>query len=173
MKIDWSTKLAIFQHTPKSVIKERKIWWETVKYVPVGYVERVLNFVSNFKRWIQVVDKWIKAVQVQTSKWPKDAFDAWVQCDCYIYLWDHRIERSVFWSWRMFKNKSISDFTAYEAARSQATKSFADTLWIWSDKAQSQDDRDVRKWKFEEVDEIDLSWFTPITEDKNGLQNKE
>ena len=33
----------------------------------------------------------------------------------------------------MFENPAVSDFSVIEASRSQATKSFADTLGIWSD----------------------------------------
>jgi len=159
-----TTKLAIFQKTPQTVVKTRKVWSKDVPYVTIGYVERVLNFVSNFQRWIKVVEKWIKIYEQKNSAWFEvEQYDAWVQCDCYIVLDWHRIERSVFGIWKMSKNKAISDWAVYESARSQATKSFADTLWIWSDKWWSEAANNKREYIQKELDVLDLSLFQ-----KNG-----
>jgi len=48
----------------------------------------------------------------------------------------------------MYWNPAISNFAVLEAARSIATKSFADTLWIASDKLSKEFD-DLRKAKEE------------------------
>lgn len=46
----------------------------------------------------------------------------------------------------MYSNPAVSDFAVLESARSIATKSFADTLWIASDKLSKEFD-DLRKAK--------------------------
>ncbi len=161
--IPWYTKLSIFQNTPEKVVKKRTVWSKEVSYVAIDYVERALNFVSNFNRGIKVVDKWIKTYTQKNKKWEDvEQYDAWVQADCYIVLDGIRIDRTVIWTRKMSKNIAISDWAVYESARSQATKSFADTLWIWSDKNWSdnskvQNARSEKQWT---IEELDLSWFT-------------
>lgn len=135
LAIPWTIKLSMLQITPDKVVKKRKVWNTTVPYVSIDYIERALNFVSNFQRGIRIVDKWIKQYTKTTNAWKElQVFDAWVQCDCYIVLGGNRIDRSCFGAWQMYENPAISDYSVYESAKSMATKSFADTLGIGSDK---------------------------------------
>lgn len=154
--IPWSVKLSMIQITPKSAVKERKVWSQMIPYVTVWYVERALNFVTNFNRGIKIIDKWVKEYIQKNSRWEDvEQFDVWVQCDCYAVIDWNRIERSVFGSWKMSKNKAVSDWSVYEAARSQATKSFADTLWIWSDKARAESEKIEKAREIIEAENID------------------
>ena len=41
-------KLAFIQKTPKTAIKTRKIKNKEIPYVEIDFVERALNFISNF-----------------------------------------------------------------------------------------------------------------------------
>lgn len=163
LKIPWSVKLSMIQITPKSAVKERKVWSQMIPYVTVWYVERALNFVTNFNRGIKIIDKWVK--EELTSKW-QTKYDAWVQCDCYAVIDWNRIERSVFGSRQMFGNPAVSSYAVYEAARSQATKSFADTLGIWSDKARAENEKIEKAREIIEAENIDdlttdfSSWAT-------------
>ena len=126
-------------------------------YVPIGYIERCLNFVSNFDRGCKVQREGIKQVKrkVKDKKsggWKDvDAYDAWVLADFYIRLDGHRIERSCYWSRVMYSNPATSDYNALEAARSIATKSFADTLGIASDKLAKEFDERREKIESEVI----------------------
>lgn len=152
LNIPWSVKLSMIQVTPSSAVKTRKVWSQDVPYVSVGYVERALNFVTSFQWWIKVIDKWLNEISIKEGK---KKYDAWVQCDCYAVLDWVRIERSVFWSWVMYDNPAVSSFAVYEAARSQATKSFADTLWIGSDKIWSENEKIEKAREIIEAENID------------------
>jgi len=160
-KTAWTVKLSMLQITPPKMIKSRMIWKQKIPYVSIDYVERALNFVSNFQRGIKITDKWFESSP--TSKSVK--YQAWVQCDCYIVLDWNRIERSCFGAWTMYENPATSKFNVYEAAKSQATKSFADTLGIWSDAMRSENQA-IQKAR-NEIIETDLDeateWFTSVT----------
>lgn len=152
LNIPWAVKLSMIQVTPASAVKTRKVWSQNVPYVTVWYVERALNFVTSFQWWIKVIDKWINEI---TLKEGKKKYDAWVQCDCYAVIDWIKIERSVFWSWVMYDNPAVSSFAVYEAARSQATKSFADTLWIGSDKIWNENEKIEKAREIIEAENID------------------
>lgn len=141
-------KLILTQITPKWVIKK----WPLGQYVPVGYIERCLNFVSNFQRWCKVQREQYKTYE--NWKWKK-IHDAWILADFYIVLDGQKIERSCYGSRQMYDNPAVSDFVVLEAARSIATKAFADTLWIASDKLSKEFD-EIRKQK-EELTTQDVS----------------
>lgn len=160
--IDPYTKISALQITPKKAIKKRKVWRVEVPYVTIWYVERALNFVSNFNRGIKVVDKWMTEYERETKNWPKIYYDARVQADCYIVLWDTRIERTVFWVRPMVESNAISIYSCYEAARSQATKSFADTLGIWSDAIMQEDQKlqQAREEAEKATEQDAIEWFT-------------
>lgn len=133
MSLSWEEKLKICQITPEKAIKK----WPKTLYVPIGYIERCLNFVSNFEWWLKVQREGIKTYE---NKDKKIVHDARCLADFYIVIDGKRIERSCYWSRQMFQNNAISDFVVLEAARSIATKSFADTLWIASDKLSKEFD---------------------------------
>lgn len=153
MKLDATTKLIMCQITPQKVIKKWPIW----PYVPVGYIERCLNFVSNFDWGVKVQREGIKTY---VNKSWKTVHDARCLADFYIVIDWKRIERSCYWSWQMYENVAISDYVVLESARSIATKSFADTLGIASDKLSKEFD-EIRKQK-EDVNIKDATdGFTP------------
>lgn len=134
-------KLILCQITDPKVILKWPIW----PYVPVWYIERCLNFVSNFNRGLKVQREWVKTYE--NKNW-KTIHDAWVLADFYIEIDGVKIERSCYGTWQMYANPAISDFVVLEAARSIATKSFADTLGIASDKLSKEFD-ELRKQKEE------------------------
>lgn len=152
-------KLMYMQITPDRAIKTRKIWSTEVPYVEIGYVERALNFVSNFNRGCKIVDKGI--VEYTNTK-GKDICEAWVQCDFYVVMDGTKIERSTFWSWVSYANPAVSKFAVYQSALSIATKAFADTLGIGSDK-KDVENAGIKKAR-EELQEATLGevteWFT-------------
>jgi hypothetical protein len=52
--VDWMSlkgldKLAFIQKTPKSAVKKRMISNKEIPYVEIDFVERALNFISNFQ----------------------------------------------------------------------------------------------------------------------------
>ncbi|HNG97865.1 MAG TPA: hypothetical protein PLW93_06325 [Candidatus Absconditabacterales bacterium] len=141
LEIDSTEKLIMCQITPKKAIKKGPIG----NYVPIGYIERCLNFVSNFNRGCKVQRE---GVNTYINKNGKEIHDAWVLADFYITLDGVKIERSCYGTRQMYGNPAISNFAVLEAARSIATKSFADTLGIASDKLSKEFD-DLRKAKEE------------------------
>ena len=156
MDLDAVTKLIMCQITPPKVIKEWPLW----PYVPVWYIERCLNFVSNFDRGVKVHREWMCEYDHTKSDWKiVKVYDAWVIADFYIVLDWKRIERSCYWSWKQYKNPQTSVYNVYESARSIATKSFADTLWIASDKLSKEFDA-IREKKEEINIEEATAWFT-------------
>jgi len=134
LRLPAETKLIYLQRTPEKAVKQRKVGNTMVNYVEVAYVERALNFVSNFQRWSNVRDKWFIEYMAATKSWPTPAYEAWVLVDFYIVLWDKRIERACFGSWRAFENPAVSRYSVFSSALSIATKAFGDTLGIGSDK---------------------------------------
>lgn len=137
MATDATTKLIMCQITPSKVIKQWPLW----SYVPIWYIERCLNFVSNFDRWLKVQREWMTEYDHTKSDWKVvKVYDARCVADFYIVIDGKRIERSCYWSWKQYKNPQTSVFNVYESARSIATKSFADTLWIASDKLSKEFD---------------------------------
>ena len=141
MSLGSKQKLILCQITDPKVIQK----WPHGNYVPVGYIERALNFVSNFNWWLEVKREWFKTYE--NNKW-KTIYDAWVLAHFYIVMDWQKIERSCYGTWQMYANPAISDFVVLEAARSIATKSFADTLGIASDKLSKEFD-ELRKQKEE------------------------
>ena len=160
MKLKSDEKLILCQITPESVLKD----WpfkdsknKPIKYVPIWYIERCLNFVSMFDWGCEVKREWMTEYSYTKSDWSKTTvYDARVLAHFYIQLWDKRIERSCYWSWKIYSNQATSRFTVYEAARSMATKSFADTLWIASDKLSKEFD-DIRKADEQKVIDWDIA----------------
>ena len=171
-------KLILCQITDPKALKK----WPHGQYVPIGYIERCLNFVSLFDWWgtvlregyekreimKRVLDEKTK-VQKKDEKWEllrekKIIHDAWVLCHFYINLNGVRVERSCFGARQMYDNPAISSFSVIEAARSMATKSFADTLGIASDKLSKEFD-EMRKQK--EIENIwvweVIDWFEKTT----------
>lgn len=158
-------KLVYLQVTPIKAIKTRSIAGTIVPYVSIDYVERCLNFISNFNRGIEIQDKWMVENTTTTNKGKETVmYDAWVQAKCYIVLDWVRIERTVFWSWTAYENKAVSRFSVYEGAKSIATKSFADTFGIWSDKKDEENSKireareTIQAWRLVEFDE----WFEAL-----------
>lgn len=161
MNLPQTVKLQILQITPKKAVKTRRVWWKEIPYVDIWYIERALNFISNFSRWVEVKREWYKEYQ----KWEKTIYDAWVLWHFRIELDGKRIERSCYWTRQMYSNPAVSDYAVLEAARSMATKSFADTLWVASDKLalENQALQEARKTKEESNMDDLIDWFTSNT----------
>lgn len=134
MDLPAKDKLILCQITPPGVIKKGPVGL----YVPVGYIERCLNFISNFKRGLKVQREYFETT---TTNAGKRVHQARVVADFYIEMDEgKRIERSCYGSRQMWDNSAVSKFAVLEAARSIATKSFADTLGIASDKLSKEHD---------------------------------
>ena len=83
-----------------------------------------------------------------------------------------KITHCTYWTWNMYKNPAISDYTVLEACRSQATKSFADILGIASDKISAENKKvaearealevEDRSWIFEKNVKDDFWWKKDI-----------
>lgn len=145
--LDGMDKLVMCQITDPKVIQKWPMW----PYVPIGYIERCMNFISNFDWWCKVQREFVKTY---TNKNGKEIHDARCLVDFYIVIDGKRIERSCYGTRQMYSNPAISDFAVLEAARSIATKSFADTLWIASDKLSKEFDA-IRKEREQENISID------------------
>ena len=170
-------KLIICQITPEKALKPWPIKnkkWEPILYVPIWYVERCLNFVSNFKRWLKVqregLSQYTRKIYKDWKEIVKNVFDAWILADFYIELDWHRIERSCYGSRIMYENPATSNFNVYEAARSMATKSFADTLWIASDRLSKEFDNLREEREAEQTPDLwtVIEWFSNINDSANG-----
>lgn len=153
MKLPGLTKLQICQITPAKALMK----WPHGQYVPVGYIERCLNFISNFDRWCQVQREHYE--QTLSKGW-KIVHQARVVADFYIVIDWTKIERSCYGSRQMYDNPAVSKFAVIEAARSIATKSFADTLWVASDKLSKELDEVREKIEAENIPmEKVVEWF--------------
>lgn len=144
MSLSATTKLKICQITPAKALKD----WPHGKYVPVWYIERCLNFISDFDRWCKVQRE---CYEQTLSKNNKVVHQARVVADFYIIIDWKRIERSCYGARQMYDNPAVSKFSVIEAARSIATKSFADTLWIASDKLSKELDEAREKIEAENI----------------------
>ena len=152
MDLSAEHKLIICQITPPTIVKK----WPVGFYVPIGYIERCLNFVSDFQWWLKVQREQI----VTRQRGNKVIYDARCLADFYIVLDGKKIERSCYGARQMPDNPAVSTFAALEAARSIATKSFADTLGIASDKLSKEFDelrtqREKENIKMKDV----VEWF--------------
>lgn len=128
-------KLAMVQITPEKVVKTRKVWSQMIPYVQVDYMERALNFISNFKRGVDVVDQWFYEKPVKTNAGKNTImYEAWVKANFWIILWGEKINRTTFWSWQAYENVAVSKFSVLQSALSMATKNFAETFGIASDR---------------------------------------
>ena len=160
MSIKWLDKLAFIQKTPKTAVKKRNIGWKEIPYVEIDFVERALNFISNFQWWYTIQDKGIE-------EW-KDAkgrtyYEARVQMQCYIVLDWQKIEKGSFWAWKSYENIATSKFDTYKSAESNAIKNFALTLWIGWDK-RWEENQSIAQFREDSYNEWELvSSFTLVT----------
>lgn len=160
MQLSATNKLILTQITDPKVIQKGPHG----DYVPVGYIERCLNFVSNFNRWLKVQRE---GYETRTNDKNKTIHDAWVIADFYIVLDGVRIERSCYGTRQMFNNPAVSKFAVLEAARSIATKSFADTLGIASDRLSKEFD-ELRKERESRIIETTVTTDPSIIEDRKS-----
>lgn len=157
MDLHWLEKLAFIQKTPNTAIKTRVIQNKEIPYVEIDYVERALNFISNFNWWYTIQDKGMTE--------DKDAkgrvyYEARVQMQCYIVLDWVRIEKGSFWAWKSYQNIAVSKRDTYKAAESNAIKNFALTLGIGWDKRREENEK-ISQFREEEFNEEKLvSGFT-------------
>ena len=160
MSIKWLDKLAFIQKTPKTAVKKRTIGNKEIPYVEIDFVERALNFISNFQWWYTIQDKWIE--QGKDSK-GRTYYEAWVQMQCYIILDWNRIEKWSFGAWKSYENIATSKFDTFKSAESNAIKNFALTLWIGWDK-RWEENQSIAQFREDSYNEWELvSSFTPVT----------
>lgn len=156
-EIEGISKLAFIQKTPNTAIKTRVIQNKEIPYVEIDYVERALNFISNFNWWYTIQDKGMTE--------DKDAkgrvyYEARVQMQCYIVLDWVRIEKGSFWAWKSYQNIAVSKWDTYKSAESNAIKNFALTLGIGWDKRREENEK-ISQFREEEFNEEKLvSGFT-------------
>lgn len=130
-------KLSLLQFTPKWAVKSRSVWkdtnWNNVyaPYIEIKFVEKALNFLSNFNWGSKKTNE--EFIEWKTSKW-KDKYEAKVDYDFYIYLWEKKIEKSITWTAMTYQNPATSKFEVIKNARANAVKLFAREFWIWADK---------------------------------------
>lgn len=130
-------KLSFLQFTPRWAVKSRSVWkdteWENVyaPYVEIKYVEKALNFLSNFNWGSKKVNE--EFIEWKTAKW-KNKYEAKVDYDFYLYLGNTKIEKSITWTAITYENPATSKFEVVKNARANAIKLFAREFWIWADK---------------------------------------
>jgi len=157
LEIKWLEKLSYIQKTPKSSIKTRTIQWKAIPYVEIDFVERALNFISNFQRGYTIIDKWIEESNTEKDK---TIYEARVQIQCYIILDWNKIEKWSFGSRKQYKNIATNKFDVFKSAESNAIKNFALTLWIWADKKREENEA-IKKFRDENYSEEEaINWFT-------------
>lgn len=160
MSIKGLDKLAFIQKTPKTAVKKRTIGNKEIPYVEIDFVERALNFISNFQWWYTIQDKGIE--QGKDSK-GRTYYEAWVQMQCYIILDWNRIEKGSFGAWKSYENIATSKFDTFKSAESNAIKNFALTLGIGWDK-RWEENQSIAQFREDSYNEWELvSSFTPVT----------
>ena len=152
MELHWLEKLAFIQKTPSSAIKSRKINNKEIPYVEIDFVERALNFISNFNWWYTIQDKGM--TEGKDEKW-RTYYEARVQMQCYIVLDWVRIEKGSFGAWKSYQNIAVSKRDTYKSAESNAIKNFALTLWIWADKRWEENEK-ISQFREESYNEEEL-----------------
>jgi hypothetical protein len=163
MDLHWLEKLAFIQKTPSSAIKSRKINNKEIPYVEIDFVERALNFISNFNWWYTIQDKGM--TEGKDAKW-RTYYEARVQMQCYIVLDWVRIEKWSFWAWKSYENIAVSKRDTYKSAESNAIKNFALTLWIWADKRREENEK-ISQFREESYNEDELISSFNTSEKKN------
>jgi hypothetical protein len=138
MDLHWLEKLAFIQKTPKTAIKTRKINNKEIPYVEIDFVERALNFISNFNWWYTIQDKGMTEAKDDKGR---TYYEARVQMQCYIVLDWVRIEKGSFGAWKSYQNIAVSKRDTYKSAESNAIKNFALTLGIGGDKRREENDK--------------------------------
>ena len=152
MELHWLEKLAFIQKTPSSAIKSRKINNKEIPYVEIDFVERALNFISNFNWWYTIQDKGMTEAKDDKGR---TYYEARVQMQCYIVLDWVRIEKGSFGAWKSYQNIAVSKRDTYKSAESNAIKNFALTLWIWADKRWEENDK-ISQFREESFNEEEL-----------------
>jgi len=145
-------KLAFIQKTPKTAIKTRKIKNKEIPYVEIDFVERALNFISNFNWWYTIQDKGMSEAKDDKGR---TYYEARVQMQCYIVLDWVRIEKGSFGARKSYQNIAVSKWDTYKSAESNAIKNFALTLWIGWDKRREENDK-ISQFREESFNEEEL-----------------
>lgn len=128
-------KLQLFQSIKgiwdkKFLIKNRKIWTQSVDYIPVRYMERILNFIFNFQRKAEMLDKGFEEEKTSAGK---TTYHAWTCYRFSYYIDGTEYHKDVFGSWVMYNNPATSKFAVFKACQSQAIKNFWQIMGIGSD----------------------------------------
>lgn len=110
--------------------------WEkqTIDYIPVRKLERLLNFLFNFDWSSEIMEKGFKEVAVTTKKNKETTiYDAFVIMRFKANFLGREITRTVAGSFKMYKNDATSSYAVLQACISQAKRNFAKEFGIGSD----------------------------------------
>lgn len=143
-KLPQENKIAFLQATRKGWKKTRELGnvkndkWEwvkqTIEYIPVRKLERLLNFLFNFDWSSEVVEKEFIEIKTTTNA-GKDTivYDAFALVKFKANFLGREITRTVSGSFKMYENKATSRFAVIQASISQAKRNFAKEFGIGAD----------------------------------------
>lgn len=144
-KLPQENKIAFLQYTRKEWTKKRELGsiknedtgkWETqtIDYIPVRKLERLLNFLFNFEWSSEVIEKDFIEVKTTTNAGKETKiYDAFALVKFKANFLGREITRTVSGSFKMYENKATSRFAVIQASISQAKRNFAKEFGIGAD----------------------------------------
>jgi hypothetical protein len=144
-KFPQENKVAFLQVTRKAWQKTRELGsiknkdtgqWEkqTIQYIPVRKIERLLNFLFNFAWESEVIKEDFVVVETKTNKGKETKmYDAFVIMKFSANFLGRDIKRTVCGSFKMYENNAVSRFAVIQACISQAKRNFAKEFGIGAD----------------------------------------
>jgi hypothetical protein len=171
-KLPQENKIAFLQVTRPNWKKERELGnvknektgkWETqtIDYIPVRKLERLLNFLFNFDWSSELIEKEFKEVNTTTKKGKETKiYDAYAIVKFKANFLGRQIERTVVGSFKMYDNNAVSSYAVLQACISQAKRNFAKEFGIGSDlndEDLTAEDRFSKVPPKEEIDSKDLA----------------
>lgn len=120
-------------------------------------MERCLSFVSDQKRGVEITERHFEEREEEVTKENKKVkrmvYEAWVQGNFWMEWNGTKITRSCFGSWKAYENPAVSKFSVLQSALSMATKNFAETFGIASDRKTKESDS-INKARSQKKDAI-------------------
>lgn len=144
-KLPQENKIAFLQYTRNdwkktrelgNVLNEETQKWETqtIDYIPVRKLERLLNFLFNFDWSSEVIEKEFVEVKTTTKKGKETVvYDAFALVKFKANFLGREITRTVAGSFKIYENKATSRFAVIQASISQAKRNFAKEFGIGAD----------------------------------------
>lgn len=107
---------------------------QTIQYIPVRKLERLLNFLFNFDWDSELIEKEFTEEDVTTKKGKETTiYNAFVIMKFRASFLGKEITRTVSGSFKMYKNDATSKYAVIQAAISQSKRNFAKEFGIGSD----------------------------------------